>query len=86
MNPPKENAAWGSGAERTVDGKETATPILPIAENLSKRFSTLQARLALRGYEVTAGQCGDFLVSKNGVSYYSQDLDTLTRIAKELGA
>lgn len=86
MSAPKENAARASGAESAVHGKESASPILPTAQNLSKLFFTLQARLALKGYEVTSGRCGDFVVTRNGLSRYIQDLDELQRFCLQAGA
>jgi hypothetical protein len=52
----------------------------------SKAVATQIAELALTGHAVHKGCSGDFLVCKNGMSRYCQDLDELVAFACKLGA
>ena len=50
-----------------------------------KAIATQIAELALAGHTVHQLQCGDFLISKWGYSYYAQDFEALQAFAQKLG-
>lgn len=50
-----------------------------------KAEATQIAELALAGHAVHKGRCGDYLVSKYGLSRYCQDFDELQAFARRLG-
>lgn len=50
-----------------------------------KVLSTLQARFALAGYELHAGDQGDYLVTHSGRSKYCCDLAALLELAQVEG-
>lgn len=57
----------------------------PTGQRTSKAESTLRARLALAGFVVYKGCCDDFIVRRNGVTQYCQDLEALAAFTCELG-
>lgn len=79
---PKENApdAVGNKGAEVVRQIDSTTAIVP-----SKEVATQIARLALAGHAVHKGQCGDYLVSKYGMTRYCQDFDELVAFAVKLG-
>lgn len=51
----------------------------------AKAIATQIARLALAGHAVHKDQCGDYLVSKYGMTRYCQDYAELVAFAVKLG-
>jgi hypothetical protein len=51
----------------------------------SKAVSTLTAEFELAGHAVQKGGCGDYLVSKDGMTLYCQDFAELQEFARRLG-
>ena len=50
-----------------------------------KAIATQVAELAIRGHAVLNWRCGDYLVSKDGMSRYCQDFAELQEFARMLG-
>jgi len=64
----------------------TPSPILPEAENLGKRFATIQARLALRGYAVRECTEGGWFVSRWNLAKFCRAIEDVEAFAREVGA
>lgn len=50
-----------------------------------KATATVIAKLAFAGHVVHRGKSGDFTVSKWGMTYYAQDLESLEAFSRRLG-
>ena len=57
----------------------------PTGTRHSKTIATQIAELALAGHAVHQGKCGDYLVSKYGLSHWCSDFDELQLFARKLG-
>lgn len=89
MRPPNEESPSGQGRgfQETKQNTDAAT-VAPAEKigNSDKTIATLIAQFALAGHVVHKGECGDFTVTRWGLTRYCQDLDALQAFAKQVGA
>jgi len=64
----------------------TATDTTDTADTADKRFATVRARLALRGWMLAVTAGGDYLATRWGMVRWLDDLDDVERFAARIGA
>jgi hypothetical protein len=81
-----DEAAWQGGSGVAVENGENLNSASPTAGVQGKAFATLQAQLALAGFQLTKDGHGGFVVASWG---RHRDLDSLTAVeafARQVGA
>jgi len=74
------------GAGPYADNQNSNDHDFATGERRRKALSTVTAQLALQGHVVHVGQSGDFVVCKQGLSKYCQDMGALQDFARQIGA
>jgi hypothetical protein len=83
MTAPDVRTPGGNRAN-AEDNTTGDAAIISDAPSVDKRFATLQARLALRGYALHRLTCGGYLIARHDRTSYAPDLRGVGAFAEGL--
>lgn len=83
--PKATGAACATSGPRQDHQPTTDTAIIGNDPDIIKRFATLQALLALKGFAVHKLSCGGYLIARWDLSTYAPDLRGLSAFAERVG-